>query len=128
MGSSRGSAARRARLARLRALGKSLPEAQVLDVPQRHVAFRVGKKTFAYYLNSHHDDGIVSIACKSTSAAQRRLVAGDPASYYAPAYLGASGWVALRLDLPRVDWDSVLELMVAAYRLQAPQRLARQLE
>ena len=34
----------------------------------------------------------------------------------------------LRLDLPHIDWDQVTDLLFAAYRLQAPRRLAEQVE
>jgi hypothetical protein len=34
--------------------------------------------------------------------------------------------VALRLDLPRIDWARVVDLLFDAYRLQAPRRLAEQ--
>jgi hypothetical protein len=47
-----------------------------------------------------------------------------PTRYSVPAYLGPSGWVSLRLDLKAVDWDEATELLFAAYRLQAPKRLA----
>ncbi len=45
-----------------------------------------------------------------------------------PAYLGARGWVAIRLDRPKAEWGRVAELLFEAYRAQAPQKLARQLD
>jgi phosphoribosylglycinamide formyltransferase-1 len=41
-----------------------------------------------------------------------------------PAYIGPRGWVALRLDIPGVDWNEVSELVRGSYRLVAPQKLA----
>ncbi len=41
-----------------------------------------------------------------------------------PAYIGPRGWVALRLDIPGVDWNEVAELIRGSYRLVAPQKLA----
>lgn len=38
------------------------------------------------------------------------------------------GWLALRIDLPKIDWGEVGELVVSAYRLQAPKKLLRLLE
>jgi phosphoribosylglycinamide formyltransferase-1 len=114
-----------ARLARLLELCQALPEVDISGAP--HVAFRIGKKTFAYYLDNHHGDGIVSICCKSTLDRQGEWVKRHPDRYYVPAYVGPKGWVALRLDLPRIDyWDEVANLLFAAYRLQAPRRLAEQ--
>ena len=48
---------------RLRALTDiclALPEARREDKAS-HAAFLVGKKTFAYYLNNHHGDNIISV-------------------------------------------------------------------
>ena len=86
------------------------------------------RKTFAYYLNSHHDDGRICICCKSSPERQRALIARDATLFYVPAYLGARGWVSLRLDQARVPWEDVMELMVDAYRRSAPRRLAAEME
>jgi len=51
------------------------------------------------------------------------LAAAQPASFYLPAYIGPRGWIALRLDKGKVDWDEVAELVVGSYRLIAPKRL-----
>lgn len=115
------------RLKRLIAIASSLPEAIAEPYHDHHV-FRVRKKTFAYYLNDHHGDGIVCVCCKATVEKQQELVFRDPARYLIPAYLGPSGWVSLRLDLKAVDWDAVTELLYAAYRMQAPKRLAAEME
>jgi hypothetical protein len=114
------------RLATLLNLCHAFPEVDVSG--DQHIAFRVRKKTFAYYLDDHHGDGIVSICCKSTHDRQAKLVGHHPERYYVPDYVGHRGWVALRLDLPAVDWDEVASLLSAAYRLQAPRRLAEQVE
>ena len=117
-----------ARLAKLRELCSTLPQVKFEPVGERHFAMKVGPKTFAWYLNDHHGDGMVSVCAKSTLARQRELVAADPQRYFVPAYVGKAGWVGLRVDLPRVDWGPVLELLVAAYRFQAPRRLVAELE
>jgi hypothetical protein len=114
------------RLSRLLAICHALPELVVSG--DQHIAFRIRKKTFAYYLDDHHGDGIVSICCKSTLERQSELVGRHPERYYVPDYVGPKGWVALRLDLPEVDWEGVSSLLFAAYRLQAPRRLADQVE
>lgn len=111
------------RLKRLAAIATVLPEAVVEQYHDHHV-FRVRKKTFAYFLNNHHDDGIVCICCKSTVERQQELIFRDPTRYLIPAYLGPSGWVSLRMDLKTVDWNAATELLFDAYRKQAPKRLA----
>jgi hypothetical protein len=114
------------RLAKLLDVCKALPEVE--SSGDQHIAFRVGKKTFAYFLDDHHQDGIVSFCCKSTLERQAELVGRFPGRYYVPDYVGPKGWVALRLDLPMVDWEEVAGLVFAAYRLQAPKRLIEQLD
>lgn len=115
-----------ARRARLLEICNGLPEIDISG--EEHLALRVCGKTFAYYLDDHHGDGIVSVCCKSTRDQQRELVTRHPDRYYAPAYVGPKGWVALRLDLPQLAWDEVADLVFDAYRLQAPRRLAEEIE
>ena len=57
---------------------------------------------------------------------QADLVEADPDKFYIPSYVGAKGWVAIRLDQSRVDWPQVDALLVDAYRAQAPKKLAAQ--
>jgi predicted DNA-binding protein (MmcQ/YjbR family) len=114
---------RRERLVRL---CTALPEAEVELWGNRHLAFRVRKKTFAYYWNSHHDDGIVALCCKVHAGDQALLVGLDPQLFYIPPYLGANGWIGFRLDRSRVDWDRLAELVRISYRLTAPKKLAAQ--
>lgn len=53
---------------------------------------------------------------------QAMLIEADPETYFSPAYLGASGWVALRLD-GEVDWDRVGDRIAVSWELAAPRRL-----
>ena len=90
----------------------------------RHATFLVRKSTFAYYLNDHHGDGIISVCCKVLPGDNEALAAAHPAKYYMPAYVGPRGWVGLRLDMSGLDWNEVAELVVGSYKLIAPKRLA----
>ncbi len=65
------------------------------------------KRTFAYYLNDHHGDGMVAVTCKVLPGDNAALAADQPARFYVPAYIGPKGWVALRLDMGEIDWDEV---------------------
>jgi len=89
-----------------------------------HAQFLIRKKTFAYFLNDHHGDGIVAVTCKVLPGDNERLIAANPDRFYMPSYIGSRGWVALRLDVGRVDWDEVSELVAGSYQLAAPKRLA----
>src|ERR1035437_2810544 len=44
----------------------------------RHATFLVRKSVFAYYLNDHHGDGIVSVCCKVLPGDNEALVAAMP--------------------------------------------------
>ncbi len=90
-----------------------------------HAAFLVRKKTFVYFLNNHHGDGIVSIACKALPGDNTALAAAQADRFYLPSYIGPRGWVALRLDAGKVDWDEVGELVRLSYSLIAPKSLRR---
>ena len=84
-----------------------------------HATFRTGTKVFAYFLNNHHGDGIVSIACKALPGDNTFLAAANPERFYLPAYIGPRGWVALRLDVGETDWEEVAELVEGSYGLTA---------
>ena len=111
------------RLARLMKICLALPEA-IQEPAARHAAFLVRKHVFAYYLNDHHGDGIISVCCKVLPGDNEALIAAHPERFYMPAYIGPRGWVALRLDVGGLDWNEVAELVVGSYRLIAPKRLA----
>jgi len=55
---------------------------------------------------------------------QRRLIREDAESFFVPAYLGSKGWIAIRLGLAEVDWETVTELARRAFQSIAPRKLA----
>lgn len=89
-----------------------------------HAIYTVRKKVFAYYMNNHHGDGKVCVAAKVAPGDNTALTKAQPRRFYLPAYLGSRGWVALRLDVARVDWKEVRELVYDSYRRTAPKKLA----
>jgi phosphoribosylglycinamide formyltransferase-1 len=111
------------RLVRLTKIASALPET-TREYRGSHAQFLVRKKTFAYFLNDHHGDGIVAVTCKVLPGDNAALVAASPERFYLPSYIGSRGWVALRLDVRPVDWDEVKELLAGSYRQVAPKRLA----
>ena len=116
------------RRARLVEICQAFPEVKIEPGGDGLLAFRMRKKTFAYYLFDHHGDGIIAFTCKSSLSEQRRLVKDDPDSFLVPAYLGSKGWVAIRLDLDEVDWETVTHLARRAYQEVAPRKLAAAIE
>jgi hypothetical protein len=115
------------RLARVTSICLSLPEA-TREQQGQHAGFLVRKKHFAYYLNDHHGDGIVGITCKVLPWDNARLISVNPDRFYMPAYVGARGWVGLRLDHGEPDWDEVRELLTHSYLQTAPKRLVALVE
>ena len=115
------------RLTRLTEIALSFPEA-IRQIYGSHAQFLVRKKTFAYFLDDHHGDGIVGVTCKVIPGENEALVKAQPRRFYLPAYLASRGWVALRLDVGKVDWDEVRDLLIASYVLIAPKRLAENLK
>jgi predicted DNA-binding protein (MmcQ/YjbR family) len=112
-----------ARLVRLTKICLALAEA-TRDYNGQHAGFYVRKRTFAYFLNDHHGDGIVAVTCKVLPGDHKVLAASNPDKFYIPAYIGSRGWVALRLDRGEIDWEEVGELVAGSYRLVAPKTLA----
>jgi len=110
-------------LAPLTKLAVALPET-TRKIHDSHAQFLVRKKTFAYFLDNHHGDGIVAVTCKVLPGENTALAKAQPKRYYLPAYIGSRGWVALRLDLGKIDWEEVRELLLTSYILTAPKRLA----
>src|SRR5437660_139255 len=116
-----------ARLTRLTEIALSLPDATRL-VYGSHAQFLVRKRTFAYFLENHHGDGIVAVTCKVLPGDNKALAEAQPARFYLPDYLASKGWVALRLDVGKVNWGEVKEFVWGSYALVAPKRLAERLK
>lgn len=90
----------------------------------RHTGFQVRAKKFAWYLDDHHGDGKVALSVRLSPGVNRELTELHPDRFFLPAYVAQHGWVSLRLDTGKIDWDEVELLVRDSYRLQAPRRLA----
>lgn len=55
------------------------------------------------------------------------LVESDPELFFAPPYVGPSGWVGVRLD-KKPDWSMLSGLIERGYRMVAPKRCLKELE
>lgn len=114
-------------LVKVSALALALP-AVVRATHGNHADFRVRKKVFAYFLNDHHGDGIVSVCVKSALGENVDRAGARPDLYYLPAYIGHRGWFGMRLDRGRVDWREVQNIIELSYRLVAPKSLLKDLK
>jgi phosphoribosylglycinamide formyltransferase-1 len=116
-------------VAKVGELALKLPET---DMRASHGApgWRVGGeksgKFFAYVSVRHHGEEAVALLVKTSGADEMHaLIEAEPELYYRPAYYGASGWIALRLDRPGVDWDHVSDWLAKSWRAVAPKRLTK---
>jgi len=115
------------RLSRLIEIALALPEVKY-EMKGSHAQFMVRKKTFAYFLDNHHGDGIVAVARKALPGDNKALAEAQPGRFYLPAYIASRGWVALRLDVGKVHWDEAKDLLLGSYSMIAPKRLAERVE
>lgn len=114
------------RLKRVTEIALALPGAE-RELMNAHAGFKAKKKVFAYFLNDHHGDGIVGVWCKVLPGENAALIAANPKRFYMPAYVGSRGWVGLRLDVGRVSWKEVSELVGMSYSLVAGTKAAKQI-
>ena len=90
-------------------------------------AFFVRKQFVMLWPDGHHEHDFPHLWCAAPLGAQDESVATDPGRYFVPPYVGARGWLGMRLD-GDVDWDEVAERCEDAYRTVAPARLVARLD
>src|SRR4051812_36116297 len=110
-------------LAKVREAALELPETEE-RVSHGQPTFFVMGKQFAQFRDNHHHDH-KRVVCVRTSGLdeQAMLLETDPATYSKPAYLGASGWIAINLAGDSVDWDHVADRIAESWELAAPRSL-----
>jgi len=110
-------------VAQVRERALALPEAdEVVSHGMPCFGIIKGKK-FAYVSLDHHGDGKTALLVKVSGAdEQAQLIENDPERYYRPAYFG-DGWIAMRLDLGRNDWEEIGEWLARSWRSVAPKKL-----
>lgn len=112
---------------RVTAICRSLPGAEQEDKGD-HAIYRVRGKVFAYFLDNHHGDGVVSVCVKSARGENADRARLDPERFYLPAHIGPRGWFGMRLDRGRVRWREVEEVVEQSYRLTAPKAEIKKLD
>lgn len=106
--------------ARLRAICLDLPgatERQAWGDP----TWRVGDRIFAM---EKRGDGRISVWCKAPPGSQAVLIGADPDLFFRPPYVGAKGWIGMRLDR-KPDWTEVAKIVRRSYALIAPKKPAK---
>jgi phosphoribosylglycinamide formyltransferase-1 len=119
-------------VARVAALALALP---ATDARSSHGSpgWRVGGeksgKFFAYVSVRHHGEDAVALLVKTSGPDEMAaLIEAEPDIYYRPAYYGAGGWIAMKLDRPDVDWEHVAEWLQKSWRAVAPAKLTKMLD
>ena len=110
-------------LVRLRAICLALPEATEKFSHGEPTWFAGKGKVFAMFDDHHHGAAHVSVWVPLPIGAQEALLACEPERYFRPPYVGASGWVGVRLT-PRPDWGAVAGLVRDGYVQVAAKKLA----
>lgn len=83
-------------------------------------------KYFAYFSDRHHGDEAIALLVKTSGQDElAALIERDPEFYYKPAFYGAAGWVAMRLDRPDTDWEHVGDWLARSWTAVAPKRLSK---
>ena len=96
--------------------------------PGWRTAGRSGKY-FAYFSVQHHGSQAIALLVKTGGPEeQESLIASDPEVFFRPAFYGASGWVALVLDRPGLEWEQVEYWLERSWRAVAPRRLTHLLD
>ncbi len=107
---------------------ETLPEAVADNVSGNHLSLEVRGKRFGWYMDNHHGDGRLALNCRAPAGESQALVARAPETFHIPKYVGKRGWIGVWLDLPQLDWAEVEGVLVDAYLMAAPKKLAAQLE
>jgi hypothetical protein len=86
-------------------------------------AFFVKGRMYLSFVDDHHADGRLAVWCKATHGEQQRLVREDAAQFFVPPYVGVSGWVGVRLDVPSTDWIGLSIIVENGWTAVAPARV-----
>jgi hypothetical protein len=77
--------------------------------------FFAKKRTFAMFVNNHHNDGHIAVWIAAAPGEQATLIAASPKRYFRPPYVGVKGWVGI--ELPGIDDEDLAVHLTDAWRL-----------
>jgi predicted DNA-binding protein (MmcQ/YjbR family) len=105
---------------RVRTVCPALPESFELETWD-HPTFRVGSGRGKIFCTAAGDPSTIAI---KADPLEREALLAQNEPFCIAAYVGSKGWIGIRLDSSRTDWDEVAELIAASYILIARKRLA----
>ncbi len=89
-------------LARVTRVCSQLPEAE-RELTGAHAKFTVRRRTFAYFLDDHHGDGIVGVVCKAPAGMAGGVTGADPRyGGLTPAQWACFGLLAMGIYFLRI--------------------------
>ncbi|MEP5938507.1 MAG: phosphoribosylglycinamide formyltransferase [Erythrobacter sp.] len=117
-------------LSEVRRRSMALPEAEE-RASHGAPGWRTGGKSgkyFAYFSDQHHGEDAIALLVKTSGREeQASLIESDPATFYSPAYYGASGWVGIVLNRNGVNWGQIDHWLQRSWQMVAPKRLTKPL-
>ena len=111
---------------RVRAICMALPEVTE-RLSHGAPAFFVKKQFAALMIESHHEHHFAQMWCAALPGAQQELIAMAPDLIFRPPYVGARGWIGVRLNA-KPDFDEIEMFCEDAYRAVATKRQIALLE
>ncbi len=109
-------------LEKFRKIAFTLPEVAETE-SFGHPWFRAGGPNGKLISVFGQEDGHWSL-CFRASKAEQGIFLEDPRFVKTP-YIGHHGWVSLKLDPAKPNWDEVAELLRMSYRNNAPAKLRK---
>ena len=116
-----------AALTRVRAICLALPEVNERLSHGAPSWFVRDKRQIAMFVDDHHSDGRLAIWCAAPAGVQADLVGLEAERFFRPPYVGARGWLGVRLDVD-VDWTEIEGILADAFRVVAPTTVVRMLD
>jgi hypothetical protein len=115
-------------LTALRRICSAFPEVTERPSHGAPTWFVRGRKSFVtLWADGHHQRNFPHLWCAAPPGSQAELTTAAPERFFRPPYVGARGWIGIRLD-GEVDWDEIAELCQDAYRTIAPASLVATLD
>jgi predicted DNA-binding protein (MmcQ/YjbR family) len=105
---------------RVRGLCRALPAAFELEAWD-HPTLRVGGGRGRIFCTAAPDGSTITL---KADPVEREALLAQGVPFYVPPYVGDKGWLGIRSDHARTDWEEVAELIAISYCLVAPKRLA----
>ena len=109
-------------LERFRKIALALPEVAETE-SFGHPWFRAGGVSGKVISVFGREEGHWCVTFKA-SKPEQSIFLEDPRFFKTP-YVGQHGWVSLRLDPAKPNWEEVAELLKMSYRQNAPAKLRR---